>query len=140
MDERFLIPIVGMMIPLTAIVLGIGVAFWTIYWDHQKKRLQYQERQLMIEKGMAPPPELPKEEKKFTPEASLRRGTVLLFLGVGFGVGYVVLANSGGDGPPPWIAGVAGAIVGFLGLGHLTYYFIARRKSAETTDSTRMPM
>ena len=38
----------GVMIPIVAIVLGIGVAFWAIYWGHQKKRLQYQERQLII--------------------------------------------------------------------------------------------
>jgi hypothetical protein len=78
---------VALLIPITAIVFGIGVAFWSIYWDHQKKRLQYQERQLMIEKGLTPPPELPKEQKKVTPEDCLRRGTILLFLGLGFGVG-----------------------------------------------------
>lgn len=72
----------ALMIPIVSIVLGIGVAFWSIYWDHQKKRLQYQERQLMIEKGMEPPPVLLDEEKKkVTPEDCLRRGTIMLFLG-----------------------------------------------------------
>ena len=27
----------ALMIPIISIVLGIGVAFWAIYWDHQKK-------------------------------------------------------------------------------------------------------
>ena len=84
--------LVALLIPISAIVLGIGVAFWSIYWDHQKKRLQYQERQLMIEKGLTPPPMLPEKSRK-TPEDSLRRGIVLLFLGIGFAVGAVVLAN-----------------------------------------------
>ena len=56
--------VLALMIPIIAIVLGIGTAFWSIYWDHQKKRLQYQERQLMIEKGMTPPPVLPDQPKK----------------------------------------------------------------------------
>lgn len=118
---------IALMIPITAIVFGIGVAFWSIYWDHQKKRLQYQERQLMIEKGLTPPPELPKERRNVTPEDCLRRGTILLFLGIGFGIGYIVLANAG-DGPPAWLAGLAGAIVGFLGLGNLVYYFLVRNR------------
>ena len=56
--------LLGVMVPIVAIVLGIGVAFWSIYWDHQKKRLQYQERQLMIEKGLTPPPMLPDQKKQ----------------------------------------------------------------------------
>ena len=101
----------ALMIPIIAIVLGIGVAFWAIYWDHQKKRLQYQERQLMIEKGMEPPPVLlDEEEKKVTPEDCLRRGTIMLSLGIGLGIVYFVIPVA--DGPPPWLFGTASAIVG----------------------------
>jgi hypothetical protein len=123
--------LVELLIPISAIVLGIGVAFWSIYWDHQKKRLQYQERQLMIEKGLTPPPMISEKSKK-TPEDSLRRGIVQLFLGLGFTIGAVVLANFGEEQDLVWIAGVTAAIVGSLGLGNLVYYFIARRKPADT--------
>lgn len=125
--------VLAMMIP----ILGIGVAFWSIYWDHRKKRLQYEERRLMIEKGMEPPPVLPDDDKKVTPEDCLRRGTIMLFLGIGIGVAYFVLPASGGDAPPPWLAGAAGAIVGLLGVGNLTYYLIARRTGSdkESADS-----
>ena len=58
----------GVLTGLITVVLSLGIAFWAIYWDHQKKRLQYQERQLMIEKGMTPPPVLPDQPtKKITP-------------------------------------------------------------------------
>ena len=74
----------ALMIPILTVMLAFGVAFWWIYWDHQKKRLQYDERRSMIEKGMEPPPVLPDErKKKVTPEDCLRRGTVMLFLGIG---------------------------------------------------------
>lgn len=132
--------VLGVLTGLTTVVLSLGIAFWSIYWNHQKKRLQYQERQLMIEKGLTPPLVLPEEPKKVTPEDCLRRGLVLLFLGVGFGVGYVVLSRPGVEGPPAWIAGVAGAIVGFLGLGYLTYYFIARRNPQEPSHNTEPTM
>ena len=124
----------GELIPLAAIVLGIGVAFWSIYWDHQRKRLQYQERQLMIEKGLTPPPMLPEEPKRRAPEDSLRRGLVMFCLGVGLGVASVVSAGQVEEKLGA-VLGVAAAIVGFVGVGHLAYYFIARRKPEDKTSA-----
>lgn len=76
---------------------------------------------------MTPPPVLP--EQRLTPEGALRRGTVLLCLGVGLGVAAAIAAiqveqELGG------ILGAAAAIVGFIGVGNLAYYFIARRRPA----------
>lgn len=91
----------------------------------------------MIERGMTPPPVLPEEKKTFTADDSLRRGTVLVFLGLGFGVGYLVLRGVS-NGPPSWLAGVTGAIVGFLGLGYLAYYIIARRRPQSAARGDQM--
>jgi hypothetical protein len=127
-----LVPLFGIMIPLTAIVLGIGLAFWSIYWNHQKRQLQYRERQVMIEKGLAPPPLLLEEEKKrVTPEDSLRRGIVLLSLGIGLAIGSAFLSTFDRGAGLMRIAGLAAAIVGSLGVGNLAYYFIARRKPGD---------
>ena len=125
----------GVMVPILAIVLGIGLAFWSIYWNHQKRQLQYRERQLMIEKGLTPPPQLLGDDrKKNTPEDCLRRGTVLLFLGIGLAVGSAVLGNGGfmDDNEFVGLVALTAAIVGFIGLGNLVYYFIARRKPEDT--------
>jgi hypothetical protein len=127
-----LIPLAGIMIPLSAIVLGIGLAFWSVYWNHQKRQLQYRERQLMIEKGLTPPPILLDEKHTTTPEASLRRGIVLLSLGIGLGVAAAFLAPlDRNEGLLP-VSVVAAAIVGSLGVGNLVYYFVARRKPDDT--------
>lgn len=127
------VPIFAIFIPLSAIVMGIGLAFWAVYWNHQKRQLQYQERQRMIEKGMVPPPMLLADERKtITPEDCLRRGTILLFLGIGLALGTMVLANFTNDEEFVGIVGVAAAIVGSLGVGNLVYSFIARRKPEET--------
>jgi len=56
--------VLGVLTGLMTVVLSLGIAFWAIYWDHQKKRLPYQERQLMIEKGLTPPPELLEDDRK----------------------------------------------------------------------------
>jgi uncharacterized membrane protein len=124
--------IVALLIPITAIVMAFGIAFWSIYWGHQKKRLQYQERQLMIEKGLTPPPVLEDAREKNMPENSLRRGIVLLFLGIGLAVGTAILGNFFDDREFVGIVALAAAIVGFIGLGNLVYYFIARRKPEDT--------
>jgi hypothetical protein len=127
------VPIFAIFIPLSAIVMGIGLAFWAVYWNHQKRQLQYQERQRMIEKGMVPPPMLLADERKtITPEDCLRRGTILLFLGIGLALGTMVLANFTNDEEFVGIVGVASAIVGSLGVGNLVYSFIARRNSENT--------
>ncbi len=131
-----------LLIPIIALVMGIGVGAWAIYWDHQKTRLQHEERRMMIEKGMTPPPDLAAQRKLVTPEDCLRRGTIMFFLGIGLGIAsFVVLTLSDDADPlgrllgvrglqPAWLLGVAAAIVGLLGLGNLVYYFIGRNREA----------
>ena len=119
--------ILGVLTGLTTVVLSLGIAFWWIYWSFRKKKLQYEERRLMIEKGLSPPPILPEEVKKTTPQESLRRGFVMLFLGVGLAAGAaiagrIVEEELGG------LLGVAAAIVAFIGLGNLAYYAVVRNK------------
>ncbi len=113
------------MIPILTIVMALGIGYWYLYWEHRTTQLQYEERRLMIEKGMEPPPVLLKK-KKDTPEDCLRRGVIMVFLGIGLVIATAVLRASAGDGPPEWVAGGAAAIVGLLGIGHLTYYFLRR--------------
>ena len=124
------VPLFAILIPLSAIILGIGLAFWWVYWNHQKRQLQYRERQLMIEKGL-PPPLLLEERSAITPEGSLRRGTILLCLGIGLAVGTAVLRNFMDDREFVGLIALAAAIVGSIGVGNLVYYFIARRKSED---------
>ena len=131
--------LIGLLIPLVSIVLGIAVAFWSIYWAHQTKRLQYEERRIMIEKGMVPPPPaLPERRRRVvTPEDSLRRGTIMVFLGIGLGIAYVLLRNSRLPGPD-WLLPAAAPIVGLLGLGNLVYYFIAKKRKPEQAASSEL--
>jgi hypothetical protein len=82
---------------------------------------------------------LPEQDKKVTPEDSLRRGTVLVFLGLGLGVAApiarMLLEDELGG-----LIGVAAAIVGFIGFGNLAYYFMARRRSREVHETDATPL
>ncbi len=114
-------------IPITGIVMGVGFAMLVIWLDHQKKagmfELHHKERMLAIERGMEVPP-LPTEF--FTNGRSraldyklesLRRGLLLLLLGLGFGV--ALLLNLG-----PEAASWALMPIG-LGLAYLIFYKIS---------------
>ena len=50
------LPLLTYLIPMTLIVLGFGFGAWAIYWDYRKKQLMYEERRVMIERGITPPP------------------------------------------------------------------------------------
>ena len=121
-------------VPIVAIVMGVGIGFWRIYWDYQRRRLEYDERRVMIEKGITPPPltpDLPRR-RPWTLEDSLRRGTVMLFLGIGIGIASVIVRTTAGEQEKD-IAGmlaIGAPVVLLLGLGNLVYYFIAKRQNA----------
>ena len=131
---RLTVEQLALLIPIVSIILGIGVAFWAIYWNHATKRLQFEERRAMIEKGMIPPempPEDARHHKLSTPEDNFRTGIIMTFLGVGLLIARFFLRDAQGDGPPPWVLGAGGAIVGMIGIGCLVYYFLRKDQLPE---------
>lgn len=79
--------ILGVMLPVFAMVLGIGLVMFAIYLDFSRKRtmlqLHHAERMAAIEKGIELPP-LPEElfRGRGSPASSRRVGLILLFIGV----------------------------------------------------------
>ena len=43
----------------TLFICVTGLIAWGVYWDFRKKRLQFEERRVMIENGINPPPPAP---------------------------------------------------------------------------------
>jgi hypothetical protein len=131
MGEGEAVALAGVLTGLVSAAMSLGIGFWWIYWSYRQKQLQFQERQLMIEKGMMPPPVL--MDKNVTPEGALRRGIQFVSLALGLVVAGVVSSyrveeELGG------ILGVAAAVVGFVGAGHLVYYAIVRRRPGVEND------
>src|SRR6266576_1333324 len=95
-----LIPVVGVLIHVVAIIGGISVAIASIVGKTRLRELQIRERIAMIEKGLVPPPEVDpagfdramRRYDRFAgseqgPKPVLRRsGVMLVSLGLGLGL------------------------------------------------------
>jgi hypothetical protein len=136
----------GTLIPIVAIVGSFAIPITAIILDYRRRKLQHEERRAMIERGMQPPP-LEDKEKPFlqashrTPEErrqkSLHDGVILLFLGLGLGVGafllgYVFTESFFPDKFPAMLA-LGAAVLGFLGAGYLIYYAITRKPGGRSS-------
>jgi hypothetical protein len=125
--------IIPFMIPIIAMVMGIGMAMLAIMMDYRKKRvmleLLHKERMLMLERGLEVPP-LPPElfeqgrnaARICSPATILRRG--LLFLLVGVAVAGALVFNE--DPASAVWAGIPVAI----GVAYLISYLIEVNRPA----------
>jgi hypothetical protein len=161
MDLRMLITVIAGIVLLAALV--VGVIAWAVYWDYRRKRFQHEERRLMIERGMTPPPifsgnwpqvkqheqqlkfderrlriemglEVPPEQKKpLTPDDYLRRGTMLLCLGIGCAIAYFALrfaTVAEARDAQAWALGLS-PVLGLFGVGHLVYYRLTKAEGVK---------
>jgi hypothetical protein len=115
--------ILGVLVPIVAIVFGIGVAMLGMWLDFRKKREMFQlhhaERMAAIEKGIDLPPLPPeffqgRKQQLLTPYTYLRRG--LMWLLVGIAVTTALWGTHESDfwwGLVPVAVGVA-YLIGFL--------------------------
>ena len=129
-------PILPFLIPIIAIVMGIGIGMLAIYLNYKKRKeifaMYHQERMAAIDKGIELPP-LPdaffKEDSSSpAPRRRLLVGLVWLFLGLGF-AGALLGA---GDSETAWF----GLIPIGIGLANLIYWFVAGRQEAELLEES----
>lgn len=128
--------IMPFMIPIVAIVMGVGIGMLGLWTDYRKKReifeLHHKERMLAIERGMEVPP-LPESllapaerESSKRPVSGdyLRRG--LLWLLVGLAISTALA----------WNLSLSNATWGLIpvavGLAYLIYYAVDARQRADS--------
>jgi hypothetical protein len=125
--------VIAVMIPIVAIVMGIGIGMLSLVLDYRKKRdmfaMHHKERLVAIEKGMEVPP-LPPEffqngRRKYahSPSDLLRRGLVLLLVGVAVSVALYGTHNR---------SYLWGLVPAAIGIAQLLAYFIEARKAPRT--------
>jgi len=134
------------LIPLVAIVGGMSMGAIGMITEHRRKQALLEERRLMIEKGLTPPPLSDRglhpgeiAGTASTVEESLRTGIVTLFVGLGLIAFFLVMrylvAEDFGVIPRSIVAltGPAGALVTVIGIGNLVYFWVASRRAVSRT-------
>jgi hypothetical protein len=124
------------IIPIVAIVMGMGVAMLGIVTNYQKRKQMYalyhQERMAAIDKGVDVPP-LPdaffgEDVKVYNPRRNLLKGLIWLFIG-----GGLLFALPKVDDEVSRL----GLIPLGIGAAYLIYYFAVGRKEADLADEER---
>lgn len=126
------VAILGVMVPIVAIVMGLGIGMLVLWLDFRKKREMFQlhhtERMAAIEKGIELPPLPPEFFRDFkrrdrNPITQFRRGMVWLLVGLA-----LMVAMHGTDNRHFWW----GLIPVAVGLANLLSYVAERRRLPET--------
>ena len=112
----------ALLIPILAIVFGIGIAAVWIIASHrerlQRNELRYRERLAAIEKGLELPPD--PVEPEIRRSSGLKGGISALLVGA---VLYFALREVADDD-----VALFGLIPAAVGVANLIFYFVERRK------------
>ncbi len=116
--------IVGELIPIVAIIAGIGAGVFGMYINYrrrvQRTELRHRERMAAIEKGLELPPDPPDAEPRSQDDGRfLRNGLILVAVGLSVTAGLMSLSHS-----VPYLFGLVPAAIG---VAELLYYFIRTR-------------
>ena len=127
------VDILGVMIPLSAVILGISAGIVGIVSRHrqllQRADLRHKERLAAIEKGIELPPD--------PPETDIRRPRYLLKgLLWTFGGAAVWLVLTGLSGPEEGRIGFIGVAIG---LAYLVYYAVQGRHEEKASGNGNTP-
>ena len=129
--------IIGVFIPIVAIVMGIGIAMLTVFLNYRKRKemfaLYHQERMAAIEKGIELPP-LPdaffdEDRKPRSPHRGMAVGLIWSFVGLAL----LVALYFNEQGTVALFALIPIAV----GLAYLIYYFAVGKKEAEVLEAER---
>jgi hypothetical protein len=125
------------MIPIVAIVMGIGCAIMAMYFNHRKRAemfaLYHQERMAAIEKGIELPPIPPEffteDGKAPSKHGTLLGGLIVSFIGLALTVALYFTCG--------FNVALFGLIPGGVGLALLIFYFTVGKKEAEAAEAER---
>ena len=132
--------VLSLLIPIVAIIMGIGIAMLAIYLSYRKRKetfaLYHQERMAALDKGVDLPPLpdflLTDESRAFRPyhpRRHLLKGLIWLFVGIGLGLALWATME--------WEPALFSLILVGVGLAHLIYYFVEGKNEAAAMDQQR---
>jgi Domain of unknown function (DUF6249) len=136
MRPHEIIPLIAMLIPIIAIVMGIGIGMLAVFLNYRKRvqmfELFHKERLAAIDKGieLAPIPEefFSDNGKPASPHGTLLAGLIFTFTGLGL---FLTLHAYHPD------AALYALIPVSFGLAFLIFYFTVGKKQAEAIEARR---
>jgi Domain of unknown function (DUF6249) len=139
--EDTLIPVLSLLIPIIAIVMGIGIGMLAIFLGYRKRKQlcdhYHQERMAAIEKGIECPPwpdRLLADDaapSSPSPRRHLLKGLVWLFIGLAAGIAVYATFDLS--------HALFGLIPVGIGAAHLIYYAVEGRREAEAAGQAALP-
>ncbi len=142
MDYSTTIPIIGMLIPIVAILGAFLFVIVRTVMNSRIRELEIRQRIALIERGLVPPPEVdPRgfeqtltrlEVPRTTVAAARHRRAGIILLGLGFGL--MLLISIAGENPEDGL-GVGGFLVA-VGVAFLANSWFEVRSPAASAPST----
>ena len=127
--DPFGVAIMGIIDVCIAPAIVAIIVVWLVFRNKGKKEeMKFDTLKLMVEKGVPIPEDFSFMEPPPAPGASLRRGLILIALGLGI-VAFFLIVNS------PEAAGL-GAIPLFIGLAYLLIWCLERNKNPQSDNRT----
>lgn len=122
--------IIAVMIPIVAIVMGIGLAMLEVVSSHRRRsqalEQRHRERMAAIEKGIELPPDANDPEAQLELAKAMRKPRYLLRALVLIGIGGALLASW--SGPSDHVILSVAWVVTAIGIATLLYYAVEGRK------------
>ncbi|PCJ66367.1 MAG: hypothetical protein COA58_06205 [Bacteroidetes bacterium] len=124
MISAILLDVANVVVPVVAIAFVFSIPLLGIFLYFQQKRLEMNERKMMIEKGIIPPP-IEKEAKAPTQNnKTLQTGLSLLSISLGLVVGYLLGKYLGVSS----VFSIGGSILFFLGVASLLQALVFNKR------------
>jgi hypothetical protein len=124
-------------IPVLAIICTIGLPIATgLVLGLRWMNARHNERMGLINQGIIPP-DSPKKKSNPNRFVSLRNGIILVCLGIGIIVGFL-LSNLSDEFRISSFFSLSASIVFFLGIGYLIYFFVTRNMTMPNENGTEL--
>lgn len=125
MISTILLSLSPILIPLASITLTMGIPIVAIVFHYRQKEKEMDERKLMIERGITPPPLNQREPRKVSTNKTLQNGLNLIGIALGLLFGFYIAGYLGVSR----FFGIGGGILFFLGVSNLLQAIIFTPKN-----------
>lgn len=117
-------------IPFFAIFFTFSIPILAIYFYNQQRKRVMEERKLMIEKGITPPP-MKESVERFGQKSPMTKGLNMIAIALGLLVGYFISTHYHIRGP----FAILGSVLFFLGITNVLSGFLDQKNNTNSNPN-----